>query len=100
MTASKAALSRERALWQIVRLSVGVACLALLTNTWLIEGLFLPLITVSGSMAPALLGPHFDITCAKCGRTFACDSQSQPADWRGVCPNCGFAEIARFDASA
>jgi signal peptidase I len=43
----------------------------------------------SGSMAPALLGPHRDLRCAKCGLGYACDALDEPpVGKRALCPNC------------
>ena len=53
------------------------------------QGLIVPIVVNSGSMADVLLGPHRDVTCAACGRRFACGIELLPASGRGVCPNCG-----------
>lgn len=63
--------------------------LGLLARTWLIEGLFVPLAVVSGSMADTLVGLHRDLTCGACGqRFFVGTDQGRPPD-RATCPNCG-----------
>ena len=43
-------------------------------------------------MAPALLGRHYQMSCAECKFGFACDGVNIPADRQTVCPNCGFSE--------
>jgi signal peptidase I len=64
----------------------------LLVRTWYVEGLLVPYQVVSGSMAPTLLGPHFDMVCPDCGCPLACDSSTPPRGRRAVCPNCGCRE--------
>ncbi len=62
--------------------------LVLAARTWLMQGLLVPLVVSSGSMAPALLGPHWSLTCADCGIPFACELVDRPGPV--VCPNCGY----------
>jgi signal peptidase I len=59
-------------------------------RTWFVEGLLVPYRVASGSMAPSLLGPHFDLVCPDCGCPRACDSSTPPLNGRAVCPNCGY----------
>jgi len=70
--------------------SVLLLLAGLAVRTWCVEGLLVPYRVVSGSMAPTLLGPHFDLVCPDCGRRLACDSSRPPARRRVVCPNCGY----------
>jgi signal peptidase I len=58
-------------------------------NTFLLEGWFVPEVVSSGSMAPALLGPHRVCRCEVCGFDFACDAD-EGAEEPVVCPNCGW----------
>jgi signal peptidase I len=51
-----------------------------------------PGIISGGSMAPALLGRHYEVSCGDCKFVFACDGINIPADRQTVCPNCGFAQ--------
>lgn len=44
----------------------------------------------SGSMAPAILGPHYPLTCEQCQFSTALDAADLPV--RATCPNCGFQE--------
>ncbi len=64
----------------------------LAVRTWYVEGLLVPFRVASGSMAPTLLGPHFDLVCRDCGCPLACDSCTPPRGRRAVCPNCGYRE--------
>jgi len=68
------------------------ACLGLLLGAWQIEGWLFGLVVPSGSMAPALLGAHYDVKCRQCGFRFACDADPAPPSGRVVCPNCGFCD--------
>ncbi len=75
---------------RLVRVLLAGAILAALANAWLIEGLIVPIVVTSGSMAPWLLGPHRQWRCTNCQREFACDLESLPADrMPAVCPECG-----------
>ncbi|MEX0677828.1 MAG: S26 family signal peptidase [Pirellulales bacterium] len=82
--------SAKRAARSLVGALVGLALAATLVNTWVVEGLFVPLVVSGGSMAPALLGAHRRWRCDECGRTFACNLESLPADGAAAtCPHCG-----------
>jgi signal peptidase I len=72
-------------------LAIGVATLllSLAVGTWLVEGLVVPVVVSGGSMAPALNGEHFEITCHDCRFRFACGAESPPTTGQAVCPNCG-----------
>jgi signal peptidase I len=81
---------RGWAMRRLIRVLVGGSVLALLVDTWLVEGLLAPVIVASGSMAPALLGPHRQWRCARCSHDFDCGLESLPAPGvAAVCPNCG-----------
>ncbi len=80
----------SRALRRLLRWVVGCGVLVLLVDTWLVEGLLAPVIVASGSMAPALLGPHRQWQCSGCQRTFNCGLESLPSPGAAaICPNCG-----------
>ena len=64
----------------------------LVLRTWLVEGLFRPLVVTGGSMAPAMVGMHREVTCGDCQYRFACGSEHSPVGPRAVCPNCGYAD--------
>lgn len=64
------------------------AILLVAVRAWLVAGILLPLEVCSGSMAPALLGPHVEGVCQDCGAPIACEWLEGP--WPAVCPNCGF----------
>ncbi|MBA2114615.1 S26 family signal peptidase [Bremerella alba] len=51
----------------------------------------------SGSMAPALLGPHHRLTCENCKYSTALDAMQLPES--ATCPNCGYQENL-IDSSA
>jgi len=76
---------------EVLHAIVGLAVLGILVQTWLFQGLMVPVVVTSGSMAPHLLGPHRQWVCATCGHTFQCDRESL-SDVVGLnCPNCGAA---------
>jgi signal peptidase I len=61
----------------------------LLVDTWQVEGIVVPVLVPSGSMAETLLGVHRDLVCEDCGFRFACGSDFPPLTGGSVCPNCG-----------
>ena len=73
---------------RLIQIGVAVVSLTLLTRTWLVQGLVDRLVVAGGSMAPALLGAHRQVTCRDCGFKFACGEESLPADMQATCPNC------------
>jgi signal peptidase I len=71
---------------------VGCALAAILIDTWIVEGLFVPLAVRGGSMSPGLLGARRGWQCEACGGAFACNLESLPAaGWTATCPHCGAA---------
>ena len=76
------------------RLQVGglllVACLLALTavRAWICQGLLFPVRISEASMAPALLGDHWRVTCPHCRRSFAVDAQSDTRRERIICSHC------------
>lgn len=72
-----------------VEFIAGLAIAALLADRFLIDGWLVPSVVSSGSMAPALLGPHCRSTCQACGMPLVCDAQDLTVDSL-VCPNCGW----------
>ncbi|HZZ71993.1 MAG TPA: S26 family signal peptidase [Pirellulales bacterium] len=52
-------------------------------------GLFRPLRVESGSMAPTVRGPHYEIVCQNCGHRFAIDALRPPPTGYAACPLCG-----------
>lgn len=79
---------RRRVVECLVFLAVG----GLVLRVWCVQGVFVPLTVVSGSMAETLLGPHREVVCGDCGLPFACGADLDRLSSRAVCPNCGFAE--------
>ncbi len=57
---------------------------------WLIRGLTGGVRIDGPSMAPALVGGHYPLTCQDCGFAFRCDAEDPPASGLATCPNCGF----------
>src|SRR5262249_3271748 len=74
---------------RVLRLVVAGAIALVLVEAWLVRGIGVPVVVSSGSMAPALRGPHRSWTCASCGHPFNCDLESLPLGPTAVCPNCG-----------
>ena len=78
----------RRTIEKIVLLLVGLV----FWRTWFLEGFPVFLEVSSGSMAPTLLGPHRRMVCGDCGYPMLCGGETANADYRAVCPNCGYAE--------
>jgi signal peptidase I len=72
----------------------GLAAVAVSTRFVLWQGLLGPIRVVSGSMAETLLGEHYRLVCADCGRVFHCGRESPPPAMQAVCPNCGYSQNA------
>jgi signal peptidase I len=70
------------------RLGVGVAVVALVTHTWLVMGLIVPVTVAGSSMAPTLLGPQRNYRCEVCQLEFAIGLDELPVDATAVCPTC------------
>ncbi len=64
--------------------------LCLIVRTFIVQGVFVPFVVPSGSMAPTLLGVHRDVVCEDCGFPFPCEADVEPVHPAAVCPNCGF----------
>jgi signal peptidase I len=76
--------------WRPFRVAVFCVLVALATDAWLVQGLLVPVIVASGSMSPALLGPHRQWRCAACDRAFVSAIESLPPEGEpAICPNCG-----------
>ncbi len=73
----------ELAIW----MTIGVIAL----RTWCLDGLPVPIVIDSNSMAPTLLGPHRKIVCGDCGFPFVQGWNPRGPEARAVCPNCGYA---------
>jgi signal peptidase I len=71
-----------------VEVSVAAAIVLLALRTWALEGLLVSVRVASGSMAPAMLGPHFRVTCSDCGHPFTVDA-TRPLRRLLTCVNCG-----------
>jgi signal peptidase I len=68
-----------------------LAVAAIFVDTWIVGGLVVPAVVTGGSMAPTLLGPHYQWQCDACQRSFRCDLESLPAAPQryATCPHCG-----------
>jgi hypothetical protein len=77
--------------WSVVA-AVAVVCLLFATRLWFVDGLLRRVLIDGPSIAPALCGDHFFVTCGDCGFAFRCDAEHVPADRLVACPNCGFIE--------
>ncbi len=76
----------------VVSATIGLS-LAVLFREFVLEGIFVPVRVVGGSMAPALLGQHYRMTCRDCGWAFPCGADFSPSSGQTVCPNCGSRDI-------
>lgn len=90
MTATRSKSGSSASDWRYAcHVGVGLLVAALLTRTWLVQGLIVPIELSAGSMAPAYLGPHRMVRCDACSFRFACGLDRLPAGGDAVCPNCG-----------
>lgn len=62
-------------------------------------GVWRPVRVVGGSMAEALYGPHWAVTCRDCGCPFRCGVEYPPPQDDVTCPNCG-SEVNRVTGRA
>src|SRR5438046_2081741 len=77
---------------QLLNVLIGCVVMGLLVNTWLLEGLVVPIVVVSESMAPNLMGPHRHWRCIDCDNEFDCGLESLPSyGMAAMCPHCGAA---------
>jgi hypothetical protein len=67
-----------------------VAALITIGRMAMIRGWIVPIRVAGGSMAPALLGPHYVVVCRDCGFAYACGVEHTEAGEPTTCPNCGF----------
>src|SRR5438046_1824431 len=77
--------------WAVAATAAAMIALAGL-RLWFVDGLLQPAMIDGPSMAPALCGAHFEVTCSDCGVRFRCDAEHVPDDRRAACPNCGFTD--------
>lgn len=76
-------------LYSVCRLAVGVGLVALVTHTWLVMGLVVPVIVAGSSMAPTLSGPHRDYRCDECREEFSVGLDQASPELVALCPRCG-----------
>jgi signal peptidase I len=72
-----------------LRILIALAVVALLVQTWLVQGVVTPVVVAGGSMAPGLVGEHYHVVCDTCDRPFDCGQESLPPSGRALCPSCG-----------
>jgi signal peptidase I len=75
-------------------LTVGGAVAAIVIHTWLVAGVVAPVAVVSGSMAPAVLGPHRLVKCDRCEAAIPIGWDHPPARSSISCPNCGSGQVS------
>jgi signal peptidase I len=63
--------------------------LLLLLSLFTVQGIFVPVRIVGGSMAETFWGPHYAICCQDCQFCFPVDATSAPCVQTISCPNCG-----------
>jgi signal peptidase I len=68
---------------------VGVCLVALVTHTWLVMGLVVPVTVAGSSMAPTLSGPRSSYHCDVCQKEFAVGFDQLANNSPPVCPQCG-----------
>jgi Signal peptidase, peptidase S26 len=83
--------SLVRVQW-VVALTAAALLVLAAARLWFVAGLWRRVTIEGPSMAPALCGPYFELTCGDCGFAFRCDAEHVPQDGRATCPNCGFVE--------
>ena len=78
-----------RAFHAVCRLAVGVSLVALVTHTWLVMGLVVPVTVAGSSMAPTLNGPHGSIVATLARKRLQSGSIKSAPDMAADCPQCG-----------
>jgi len=66
-----------------------LACLLLAARTWLVQGVFVPVRIAGPSMAPALVGDHWNARCAVCQKVTAIGAEAARLPRKPTCPGCG-----------
>jgi signal peptidase I len=87
---TSARLTPAKKLQRVVLASLALLLLFAAARGLSIQGLIKPVRIASGSMAPALAGPRYEIACGDCGYLWAVDAGQALGDDMVVCPNCGF----------
>jgi len=77
-------------LQRIVAFTALALALFALVRLSFVQGIFRRVSIDGPSMAPHLLGTHFNVTCADCRFLFPCDAEHLPSDKLAACPNCGY----------
>ncbi|MFP6673448.1 MAG: S26 family signal peptidase [Pirellulaceae bacterium] len=87
---------RSTCLRLAVLLAVFTACYAV-TQSDRLRGMSQSHTVVSGSMAAAILGPHYRQECAECRFTLICGADTTDVRQNVVCPNCGESQSWKAD---
>lgn len=83
--------ARRRSARRILAVCILLGLAAFAVRLLLLQGWLRPVRIASGSMAPDLLGPHWETRCGDCGYLVQIDASQAQGDETVVCPNCGFA---------
>jgi len=85
-------ISGYRAPWRLGRNTFITATIAAtlvwFTRQFVIEGWLVPVRVSGASMAPSLLGEHYQIECVECGFEFVVANSEPPRTGFVRCPNC------------
>lgn len=87
----------KRTLGRLILPLFAVVLLAGYANRDWLRGYLRPDLVVSGSMAPAILGPHYRQACNECEFAIVSGAEVTDLDQRVVCPNCGQRQEWRDD---
>lgn len=102
ITTGPARLSREERFTRITRwviyVFVALIGILLLIRFWYLDGIIRTVRIVGPSMAPTLLGEHYDLTCDDCRYFFQVDAAGAQKAPRIVCPNCGYRDVKLDDS--
>jgi signal peptidase I len=79
--------------WLLMLIALTIA--GLVIRVAALQGIIKPVRIVGGSMAEALIGEHYGLTCGDCGFPFACGLDYPPSNDTAICPNCGFEQAVQ-----
>lgn len=81
------------AIYDVLETVIMAVVLAFILRAFVVEAFVIP----TGSMAPTLLGAHFDVRCEQCGYEFAVDRPRQRDLYEAVCPMCHCPNVLEAD---
>ncbi len=79
--------------WSVLVIAIAMGAIRLVG----LHGIWPAVRIAEGSMAPNLLGEHFQLTCRDCRMVVRYDAHAPPRDGRVVCWNCGADNDHRID---